>query len=91
VIRNLIRLNQYSNYFLYNHLIFNKIKIYIYLTINFDFSLNVQLICKDSQNLSNMVNFTTNLADNVSNKVRQLDLAKVNLFFIQNSCYNKKK
>lgn len=27
-----------------------------------------------------MINFTTNLADNVSNKVRQLDLAKVNLF-----------
>jgi len=25
-----------------------------------------------------MINFTTNLADNVSNKVRQLDLAKVN-------------
>jgi hypothetical protein len=26
-----------------------------------------------------MINFTTNLADNVSNKVRQLDLAKVNI------------
>lgn len=34
------------------------------------------MVHKDSQNLSNMINFTSNLADNVSNKVRQLDLAK---------------
>ncbi|CAF0710418.1 unnamed protein product [Brachionus calyciflorus] len=37
---------------------------------------SIQLIFKDSQNLSNMINFTSNLADNVSNKVRQLDVAK---------------
>ena len=50
----------------------------------FKFSIcspNIHLIHKDSQNLSNMINFTTNLADNVSNKVRQLDLAKVMLYF----------
>lgn len=35
------------------------------------------MIYKDSLSLSNMINFTTNLADNVSSKVRQLDLAKV--------------
>ncbi len=38
--------------------------------------MNVQLIHKDAQNLSNMINFTTNLADNVSSKVRKLDIAK---------------
>lgn len=36
----------------------------------------IQLIHNDSTNLSNMINFTTNLADNVSSKVRVLDLAK---------------
>jgi hypothetical protein len=37
------------------------------------------MIYKDSKNLSNMIDFTATLADNVSSKVRQLDLAKVNL------------
>ena len=43
--------------------------------------MKIQMVHKDSQNLSNMINFTSNLADNVSNKVRQLDLAKVNKLF----------
>lgn len=41
--------------------------------------MKIQMVHKDSQNLSNMINFTSNLADNVSNKVRQLDLAKVDI------------
>lgn len=36
---------------------------------------------KESQDLSKMINFTSNLADNVSSKVRQLDVAKVGLVF----------
>ncbi len=36
----------------------------------------VQLIYNDSNNLSNMIRFTTSLADNVSSKVRVLDIAK---------------
>ena len=46
------------------------------LKYSFISSLNVQLIHKDAQNFSNMINFTTNLADNVSSKVRKLDIAK---------------
>lgn len=52
--------------------------------------MKIQMVHKDSQNLSNMINFTSNLADNVSNKVRQLDLAKVDIIninkFINSIC-----
>ncbi|XP_074645003.1 conserved oligomeric Golgi complex subunit 4-like [Tubulanus polymorphus] len=37
---------------------------------------NLKLIYGDSQNLSGMISFTSTLAENVSSKVRQLDLAK---------------
>lgn len=40
-------------------------------------SPNLQLIEGDAQQLAGMVTFTCNLAENVSSKVRQLDLAKV--------------
>lgn len=38
---------------------------------------NLQLIGGDASQLSGMINFTCSLAENVSRKVRQLDLAKV--------------
>ncbi|KAM6194949.1 uncharacterized protein WM294_009747 [Sarcoramphus papa] len=38
---------------------------------------NLQLIEGDAQQLAGMITFTCNLAENVSSKVRQLDLAKV--------------
>lgn len=41
------------------------------------FSPSLQLIEGDAQQLAGMVTFTCNLAENVSSKVRQLDLAKV--------------
>ena len=44
-------------------------------------SPNLQLIEGDSKQLAGMITFTCNLAENVSSKVRQLDLAKVILFF----------
>jgi hypothetical protein len=47
----------------------------------------IQSIYNNANNLSNMINFTTNLADNVSSKVRVLDLAKVNLFLISFTPY----
>lgn len=50
--------------------------------------MKIQMVYKDSLNLSNMINFTSNLADNVSNKVRQLDLAKVKLVFEFNELSN---
>lgn len=37
----------------------------------------MHLIYEDSQQLSGMISFTSKLAENVSSKVRQLDLAKV--------------
>lgn len=40
-------------------------------------SPKIQTIYNNANNLSNMISFTTNLADNVSSKVRVLDLAKV--------------
>lgn len=40
-------------------------------------SPKIQTIYNNANNLSNMINFTTNIADNVSSKVRVLDLAKV--------------
>lgn len=40
-------------------------------------SPNLQLIEGDAQQLTGMITFTCNLAENVSSKVRQLDLAKV--------------
>ncbi|XP_068115772.1 conserved oligomeric Golgi complex subunit 4 [Hyperolius riggenbachi] len=41
---------------------------------------NLQLIEGDAQQLSGMISFTCNLAENVSSKVRQLDLAKSRLY-----------
>lgn len=38
---------------------------------------NLQLIEGDASQLSGMITFTCSLAENVSRKVRQLDLAKV--------------
>lgn len=38
---------------------------------------NLQLIAGDASQLSGMITFTCSLAENVSRKVRQLDLAKV--------------
>ncbi|CAL8243235.1 unnamed protein product [Lota lota] len=41
---------------------------------------NLQLIEGDASQLSGMITFTCNLAENVSRKVRQLDLAKTRLY-----------
>ncbi|XP_040185257.1 conserved oligomeric Golgi complex subunit 4 [Rana temporaria] len=41
---------------------------------------NLQLIEGDAQQVSGMITFTCNLAENVSSKVRQLDLAKSRLY-----------
>ncbi|XP_028298987.1 conserved oligomeric Golgi complex subunit 4 [Gouania willdenowi] len=41
---------------------------------------NLQLIEGDASQLSGMINFTCSLAENVSRKVRQLDLAKTRLY-----------
>uniref|UniRef100_A0A9L0TBJ1 Component of oligomeric golgi complex 4 n=1 Tax=Equus caballus TaxID=9796 RepID=A0A9L0TBJ1_HORSE len=43
---------------------------------------NLQLIEGDAKQLAGMITFTCNLAENVSSKVRQLDLAKVAQCFI---------
>ena len=40
---------------------------------------NVGLLQNDSKQLSNMIAFTSTLAENVSSKVRQLDVAKVQI------------
>ena len=48
------------------------------------FRPNLQLVEEDSQQLSSMISFTSTLAENVSSKVRQLDLAKVLLLLIVN-------
>lgn len=40
---------------------------------------NLQLIGGDASQLAGMITFTCSLAENVSRKVRQLDLAKVKL------------
>jgi len=47
--------------------------------INFIFVTrpNLQLVQNDSKQLAGMISFTSTLAENVSSKVRQLDLAKV--------------
>ena len=42
---------------------------------------------KDSVNLLSMISFTASLADNVSSKVRQLDLAKVSLLLTARRFY----
>ena len=41
------------------------------------FSPNLQLVQNDANQLEGMISFTSTLAENVSSKVRQLDLAKV--------------
>jgi hypothetical protein len=41
------------------------------------FRPNLQLVQNDAKQLAGMISFTSTLAENVSGKVRQLDLAKV--------------
>uniref|UniRef100_S4RGB3 Conserved oligomeric Golgi complex subunit 4 n=1 Tax=Petromyzon marinus TaxID=7757 RepID=S4RGB3_PETMA len=41
---------------------------------------NLQLIEGDASQLAGMINFTCNLAENISSKVRQLDLAKTRVY-----------
>lgn len=38
----------------------------------------LQIITQDAHNLSNTISFTAALADNISSKVRELDVTKVN-------------
>ena len=38
---------------------------------------NLQLVQNDAKQLAGMISFTSTLAENVSSKVRQLDVAKV--------------
>jgi len=41
---------------------------------------NLQLVQNDAKQLAGMISFTSTLAENVSSKVRQLDVAKVTDF-----------
>lgn len=50
----------------------------IFLSFIFD-RPNLQILETDSKQLSSMVSFTSTLAENVSSKVRQLDVAKVSI------------
>ena len=43
---------------------------------------NLQLVLTDAKQLSGMIGFTSELAENVSSKVRQLDLAKVRILSV---------
>lgn len=45
-------------------------------------SPNLQVVSSDAKQLGSMVSFTCDLAENVSGKVRQLDLAKVCASFL---------
>ena len=45
------------------------------------YSPNLDLLLCDSKNVHNMIVFASHLAEDVSGKVRQLDLAKVSGFF----------
>lgn len=38
---------------------------------------NLQLVGTDAEQLSNMITFTSTLAENISSKVKRLDVAKV--------------
>ncbi len=49
----------------------------MYIIILTIFSPNLQMVQNDAKQLSGMISFTSTLAENVSGKVRQLDLAKV--------------
>ena len=49
----------------------------INLFLMFSSSPNLQMINNDGTQLSGMISFTSTLAENISSKVRQLDLAKV--------------
>ena len=61
----------YNNYWNATYMyIFDTIKYYIC-------SPNLQLVQTDANQLEGMISFTSTLAENVSSKVRQLDLAKV--------------
>jgi hypothetical protein len=44
---------------------------------NFAFRPALQVITQDAHNLSNTISFTAALADNISGKVRELDVTKV--------------
>ena len=69
----------------YSHCILpcNVFHFFTFLVLLFHFwiclfySPNLLLVHNDSQNLASMISFTSTLAENVSSKVRQLDLAKV--------------
>jgi len=45
--------------------------------ILFVYRPNLQLVQNDAKQLAGMISFTSTLAENVSSKVRQLDVAKV--------------
>uniref|UniRef100_A0A803YH57 Conserved oligomeric Golgi complex subunit 4 n=1 Tax=Meleagris gallopavo TaxID=9103 RepID=A0A803YH57_MELGA len=61
----------------HNHNLFFLCSLYVYFFLS---SPNLQLIEGDAQQLAGMITFTCNLAENVSSKVRQLDLAKNRLY-----------
>ena len=50
--------------------------------IKLHFRPNLQILKTDSRQLSSMISFTSTLAENVSSKVRKLDVAKVGNWFI---------
>ena len=56
-----------------NYKIINISHFILHLTIR----PSLQLVENDSKQLAGMISFTSTLAENVSSKVRQLDLAKV--------------
>jgi hypothetical protein len=45
----------------------------------FFFRPALQIITQDAHNLSNTISFTAALADNISGKVRELDVTKVRI------------
>jgi len=45
---------------------------------------NLQLVQNDAKQLAGMISFTSTLAENVSSKVRQLDVAKVGISLMFN-------
>jgi hypothetical protein len=52
-----------------------KEKIWVF----FFFRPALQIITQDAHNLSNTISFTAALADNISGKVRELDVTKVRI------------
>lgn len=60
--------------------VFEKRIRMIYLGDFIRFRPAIQIITQDAHNLSNTISFTAALADNISGKVRELDVTKVSLF-----------